>query len=166
MEKIFDGSVISYTQQLNVDQTVIHDLPATLSVTIGGAVIWLLFGVLFGVLSAIRAGRYLDRALTVLAFIGVSMPAFFLGAVALYYLGYKAGFFPLGDYVPLTRDPGAWFSHLLLPWITLAVLYIGIYSRILRSTCSTRSARTTSGRPGPRASPSGGSSSATPCATA
>jgi len=134
MEKIFDGSVISYTQQLNVDQTVAHDLPATLSVTIGGAVIWLLFGVLFGVLSAIRAGRYLDRALTVLAFVGVSMPAFFLGAILLYYLGYKAKIFPLGDYVPLTRDPGAWFRHLLLPWITLAVLYIGIYSRILRSS--------------------------------
>jgi peptide/nickel transport system permease protein len=134
MGKIFDGSVISYTQQLNVDATVEADLPATLSVTIGGAVIWLFFGVLFGVLSAIRAGRYLDRLLTVLAFIGVSMPAFFLGAIALYYLGYKAKIFPLGDYVPLTQDPVAWFGHLLLPWITLAILYIGIYSRILRSS--------------------------------
>jgi peptide/nickel transport system permease protein len=134
MGKIFDGSVISYTQQLNVDQQVEDDLPATLSVTIGGAVIWLFFGVLFGVLSAIRAGRYLDRLLTVLAFIGVSMPAFFLGDIALYYLGYKAGLFPLGDYVPLTQNPGAWFDHLLMPWITLAVLYIGIYSRILRSS--------------------------------
>jgi peptide/nickel transport system permease protein len=134
MEKIFDGSVISYTQQLNVDQQVAHDLPATLSVTIGGAVIWLFFGVLFGVLSAIRAGRYLDRLLTVLAFIGVSMPAFFLGAIALYYVGYQAGLVPLGDYVPLTQDPGAWLAHLVLPWITLAVLYIGIYSRILRSS--------------------------------
>jgi peptide/nickel transport system permease protein len=134
MQKIFDGSVISYTQQLNVDQTVIHDLPATLSLTIGGAVIWLLVSVLFGLLSAIRAGRYLDRILTVLAFVGVSMPAFFLGDLALYYLGYKANIFPLGDYVPLTQNPAAWFSHLLLPWITLAILYIGIYSRILRSS--------------------------------
>jgi peptide/nickel transport system permease protein len=134
MEKIFDGSVISYTQQLNVDQTVIHDLPATLSVTIGGAVIWLVVSILFGVLSAIRAGRYLDRLLTVLAFVGLSMPAFFLGDLALYYLGYKANLFPLGDYVPLTQNPGAWFDHLLLPWITLAILYIGIYSRILRSS--------------------------------
>ncbi|HEX3874655.1 MAG TPA: ABC transporter permease [Solirubrobacteraceae bacterium] len=134
MGKIFDGSVISYTQQLNVDKTVEHDLPATLSVTIGGAVIWLLVSVLFGVLSAIRAGRYLDRVLTVLAFVGLSMPAFFLGDIALYYLGYKAKIFPLGDYVPLTQNPGQWFTHLLLPWMTLAVLYIGIYSRILRSS--------------------------------
>ncbi len=65
---------------------------------------------------------------------GVSFPPFFLGAVLLYFLGYKAGIFPLGGYVKFTDDPWQWFVHLILPWFTLSVLFIGFYSRVLRST--------------------------------
>ena len=65
---------------------------------------------------------------------GVSFPPFFLGAVLIYYLGYKANIFPLGGYVKLTDDPVQWFVHLILPWLTLSVLFIGFYSRVLRST--------------------------------
>ena len=72
--------------------------------------------------------------LTVLSMIGVSFPPFFLGAVLIYYLGYKANIFPLGGYVPLTQNPSQWFVHLVLPWFTLSVLFIGFYSRVLRST--------------------------------
>ena len=66
--------------------------------------------------------------------VGVSFPPFFLGAVLLYFLGYKAGIFPLGGYVKFTDDPWQWFTHLILPWFTLSVLFIGFYSRVLRST--------------------------------
>jgi len=59
---------------------------------------------------------------------------FFLGAVLSYYLGDKAGILPAGDYVSLTSDPWEWFKHLILPWIALSVLFIGVYSRVLRST--------------------------------
>ena len=72
--------------------------------------------------------------LTVLSMIGVSFPPFFLGAVLIYYLGYKAGIFPLGGYVKFTSNPWQWFMHLILPWFTLSVLFIGFYSRVLRST--------------------------------
>ena len=72
--------------------------------------------------------------LTVLSMLGVSFPPFFLGAVLLYYLGYKAKIFPLGGYVKLTSDPWQWFVHLILPWFTLSVLFVGFYSRVLRST--------------------------------
>ena len=72
--------------------------------------------------------------LTVLSMVGVSFPPFFLGAVLLYFLGYKAGIFPLGGYVKFTDDPWQWFVHLILPWFTLSVLFIGFYSRVLRST--------------------------------
>jgi peptide/nickel transport system permease protein len=81
-----------------------------------------------------RAGRLLDRALTVLALIGVSTPVFFLGALMLYYLGFKASIFPLGGYVKLTANPWQWFTHLLMPWFALSVLFIGVYSRVLRGT--------------------------------
>ena len=134
MDKIFTGKVISYTQQVNVLSEIKRDLPATISLAVGAGVIWLGLGIAFGVISALTAGRFLDRALTVLALVGVSTPVFFLGAMMLYYLGYKWGLFPLGGYVPLTKNPWQWFTHLIMPWAALSVLFIGVYSRVLRST--------------------------------
>jgi peptide/nickel transport system permease protein len=134
MKKIFTGDVISYTQQVNVLDQIRQDLPATLSLAIGAGIIWLALGVLFGVISALRAGRMTDRALTVLALVGVSTPVFLLGAVMLYFLAFKLGLFPNGGYVPLTQNPADWFYHLILPWTALSVLFIGIYSRVLRSS--------------------------------
>jgi peptide/nickel transport system permease protein len=134
MEKILDGSITSYTQRLNVEDQIRQDLPVTLSLALGAGVIWLFLGIVFGLLSAITAGRTLDRFLTVLSLVGVSTPVFFLGAVMLYFLGYKWNLFPLGGYVKLTDDPWGWFTHLLMPWFALSVLFIGVYSRVLRST--------------------------------
>src|ERR1700742_1734776 len=125
MQKIFSGSVVSYTQQVNVLQEIKRDLPATLSLAIGAGIIWFSWGIVFGVLSALRAGRFLDRGLTVLALIGVSTPVFFLGAMMSYYLGYKWGIFPNGGYVPLTQNPWQWYVHLIMPWFALSVLFIG-----------------------------------------
>jgi peptide/nickel transport system permease protein len=134
MDKIFTGKVVSYTQQVNVLDEIKRDLPATLSLAIGAGVIWLSLGIVFGVVSALTAGRFLDRTLTVLALVGVSTPVFFIGAMMLYYLGYKWSLFPLGGYVPLTQNPWEWFTHLLMPWFALSILFIGVYSRVLRST--------------------------------
>jgi peptide/nickel transport system permease protein len=134
MEKIFTGTVISYTQQLNVEQQIVQDLPPTLSLAIGAGIIWFVFGVVFGVLAAVRAGRLLDRALTVLSLIGVSTPVFFLGAMLSFYLGFKAGLFPNGDYVNITTSPIQWLRHMILPWCTLSAVFVGVYSRVLRST--------------------------------
>jgi peptide/nickel transport system permease protein len=134
MDKIFTGQVISYTQQVNVLSEIKRDLPATLSLAIGAGVIWFSLGIVFGLLSAMSAGGFLDRGLTVLALIGVSTPVFFLGAMMLYYLGYKWSLFPLGGYVPLTKNPWQWFTHLLMPWFALSVLFIGVYSRVLRAS--------------------------------
>lgn len=133
MEKVLDGSVISYTQQVNVEREIVRDLPPTVSLAVGAGVIWLVLGVLFGLLSAVYAGRLLDRVLTVLALSGISMPVFFLGAIMLYWLGYQWHLLPLEGYVPLTSDPWGWFTHMLMPWIALSIVSIGVYSRVLRS---------------------------------
>ena len=74
-----------------------------------------------------------DRALTILSLVGISMPVFWLAAMLLYFLSFKVELFPTGSYVPLTESPGEWAYHLILPWFTLAVLFVGIYSRVLRS---------------------------------
>jgi peptide/nickel transport system permease protein len=134
MSNIFTGQAYSYTQGFNVLDEIKQGLPATLSLALGAGFIWLLTSIVVGTLAAIKAGRYTDRVLTVLAMTGVSFPPFFLGAVLLYYTGYKAGWFPLSGYVPFGQSPFQWLRHLILPWVTLSVLFIGFYSRVLRST--------------------------------
>lgn len=134
MKNIFTGKAYSYTQGFNVTTEIKNGLPATISLALGAGVLWLLASILVGTLAAIKAGKYTDRVLTVLAMMGVSFPPFFLGAVLIYFLGYKANVFPLGGYVKLTQNPAQWFTHLILPWFTLSVLFIGFYSRVLRST--------------------------------
>jgi peptide/nickel transport system permease protein len=133
MKNIFTGNVMSYTQQVNVDDQIAQGLPATLSLAIGAGVIWLVLGVLLGLLGAARAGGLLDRGLTAIAMIGVSTPVFLLGALLLYVLAYRLSLFPNGGYVPLTSDPGQWLYHMILPWTALSALFIGIYSRVMRS---------------------------------
>jgi peptide/nickel transport system permease protein len=58
---------------------------------------------------------------------------FLIGALLLYLLAYQLQLFPNGGYVPLTQDPVDWIYHMILPWTALSVLYIGFYSRVLRS---------------------------------
>jgi peptide/nickel transport system permease protein len=133
MKKVFTGDLVSYTTQLDVVDEIVQGIPRTFSLAIGAALIWMAFAVALGLYSAIKAGRFADRFLNVLALIGISMPVFWIGALMSYYLGFKAGIFPNGGYVELTKDPIDWAYHLILPWTALSLLFIGIYSRLLRS---------------------------------
>src|SRR4029079_4467653 len=133
MKKIFTGTVVSYSQQINVVDEIGRDLPATLSLAIGAGVIWLGFGILFGVISAVKAGKFTDTGLTFLSLIGVSTPVFLLGALVLWLFAYKLTILPAGGYVALTKDPWEWFTHLIGPWFVLSVLFIGFFSRVLPS---------------------------------
>ncbi|HET9162546.1 MAG TPA: ABC transporter permease [Solirubrobacterales bacterium] len=133
MKKIFSGDLISYQGRENVDERILEGVPATFSLCIGAAVLWMFFGILFGYLSAVRAGGLLDRALTIVAVAGLSIPVFWLAAIFLNYLTYKLELFPSGSYVPFSENPFEWAEHLFLPWVTLAIVYVGIYSRVLRS---------------------------------
>ncbi|HSX22603.1 MAG TPA: ABC transporter permease, partial [Gaiellaceae bacterium] len=134
MKKMFTGKLVSFTSQQNVVSQIWQGVPITLSLTIGAGIIWLFFGILVGVISGVTAGRLSDRLITVLALIGISMPVFWLGIIARYYLaeGGLTTFFPDGEYVGLTANPLQWFSHLILPWLVLAVLFVGFYGRVLR----------------------------------
>ena len=134
MKNIFTGQAYSYTQGFNVLDEIKAGLPATLSLALGAGIIWLLASIAVGTLAAVKAGKYTDRVLTVISMAGVSFPPFFLGAVLIYFLSYKAGIFPIGGYVKFTTSPWQWFTHLILPWFTLSVLFVGFYSRVLRST--------------------------------
>src|SRR5437764_8787180 len=135
MKSLFNGSLVSYSSQLNVVDQIKQGIPATLSLCIGAGIIWLGFGVLVGVISAITAGRWSDRIITLLALIGISMPVFWLGLIVRYIFAqsHPFSFMPDGEYVGLTSNPWQWFIHLLMPWLVLAILFIGFYGRVLRS---------------------------------
>ena len=133
MKKVFSGELESQFTQLPVVDEIIKGLPRTLSLAIGAALLWMFVAICFGLYSAVKAGRFADRFLTIIALIGISMPVFWVGALMNYYLGFKLGWFPNGGYVEITEDPVDWFYHLILPWTALAILFIGFYSRVLRS---------------------------------
>jgi peptide/nickel transport system permease protein len=133
MGKIFSGKVVSYTQGVNVLTQVRRGLPATISLALGAGLIWLFLGIVFGTVSALRAGRWTDRLLAVASLTGISTPVFVLGALALYLFAFKTKLFPNGGYVGITSSPTSWLHHMILPWLVLSVLFIGFYSRVLRS---------------------------------
>jgi peptide/nickel transport system permease protein len=133
MGQVFSGDLISYSTQENVWNEVKGRIPRTFALAIGAAIMWMLFATALGLYSAVKAGKFADRSLTILALIGISMPVFWVGALMNYYLGFKWGIFPNGGYVPFADDPWEWFYHLIMPWTALSLLFIGVYSRILRS---------------------------------
>jgi peptide/nickel transport system permease protein len=101
--------------------------------------IWIVFAILTGVAAVVFKGTILDPLLMIIALIGISMPVFWLGEVAnlltqdrLHHTFLFHWVPPLG-YAPLTSNPWQWFLHLIIPWLTLSVLYIGFYARVLRA---------------------------------
>ena len=133
MGNIFDGTAFSYQQGFNVLSQIGKGLPATLSLAIGAGILWLLASIALGTLAAIRSGKYTDRVLTVLSMVGVSLPPFLLGAVILQYIAYDLGWVPFGGYSSLSNPP-QWLWHMIAPWFTLSVLFVGFYSRVLRGS--------------------------------
>jgi peptide/nickel transport system permease protein len=133
MKMVFNGDLVSYVTQLPVNEEIRKGIPRTFSLAIGAALLWMFVAICFGLYSAVKAGKFADRGLTIIALIGISMPVFWIGALMNHYLGFKLGWFPNGGYVDFTESPIDWFYHLILPWTALAILFIGFYSRVLRS---------------------------------
>jgi peptide/nickel transport system permease protein len=124
----------SYTSQQSVSQALVQAFPRTLSLTLGAAFLWLLIGIPLGVLSALKPRSLWDRFALAISLFGISAPAYWLGLVLLWIFADGLGWFPLGDYVEIARGGlGGWAHHLVLPWVTLALLYAGWYARMTRS---------------------------------
>ncbi|GAA1807412.1 ABC transporter permease [Planosporangium flavigriseum] len=108
-------------------------LPVTISLTVGAAIIWLLGGVLAGVISALRRGSVLDRIVMVVALAGVSLPIYFTGLLAQLFFVHNLHWFKGGEYVNFADDPFGWANKLFLGWVTLALLYAATYARLTRA---------------------------------
>jgi peptide/nickel transport system permease protein len=133
MEKLFTGELVSYFTGLDVREEIWKGVPRTLSLAAGAALLWIFGGIVLGVLTAVRSGGTADRLLSTLVVVGVSIPSFWLAAVASHYLGFELGLFPNAGYVPLGEDPFGWAAHLALPWLVLTFLFVGVYSRVLQA---------------------------------
>jgi peptide/nickel transport system permease protein len=123
----------SFRNQQPVWPIMMSDLPVTVSLALGAAVLWLVFGTAIGVLSALRRGTIFDRAAMGIALAGVSLPIFFTGLIALELFSFHWPIFPNLQYVPITQNPLLWARNLVLPWTTLAFLYAALYARLTRA---------------------------------
>ncbi len=113
-------------------------MPVTLSLVGGAALLWVGGALLMGVTAAAWRGRFVDRGLMVVGLIGISMPVYWLGAMlnlltqSRFHDTWLFAWVPPLGYVPFSESPGGWFLALVIPCFTLAVLYIGLYGRVLR----------------------------------
>jgi peptide/nickel transport system permease protein len=128
----------SYYSSAPVKELIFDRLPATLSLVIGGAIVWLVTGVGIGVLSAVRSRSRVDRASMGGALVLVSAPEYWLGLIVLYLFATDIGqvhIFPgAGSYVGLTSDPVKWFESMILPWLVVAAGTAAIYARLVRGS--------------------------------
>jgi peptide/nickel transport system permease protein len=128
------GLGYSYNTNIPVLEQVTERAPRTLLLILGAATIWLVVGVSIGVLSAVRRRTVVDRAAMGFVLIGISAPVFWLGLMALYIFWKQLGWTGGTGYVPLTENPSAFLSHMILPWTVLALLFAAIYARMTRNT--------------------------------
>ena len=127
----------SFQSGQDVREMIVQRLPATISLAVGAAIVWLVIALPVGMISAIKRGSLLDRATMGGALLAISAPVYWLGLVSLFLLARDIGtihiFAGSGSYRPFTDDPLAWFDSLLLPWLVLAASFAAFYARMLRS---------------------------------
>ncbi len=128
----------SYYSGESVRSLIAERLPATISLTVGAAVLWMIGGLGVGILSALRRHSLLDRAAMGTALVLVSAPEFWLGLVALFLFAQDIGRWKIlpgaGSYVPITSDPWKWFTSLILPWFVLASGAAAVFARLMRGS--------------------------------
>jgi len=128
----------SYYYNDPVGGLILDRLPATLSLTVGATVLWVIVGIPIGIISAIKRRTFLDRAAMGAALVCVSAPVFWLGLMALFLFANDIGRFHIflgaGSYVGLTVNPWRWFQSLILPWIVLSATQAAIYARLVRGS--------------------------------
>jgi peptide/nickel transport system permease protein len=141
MKRLFiSRDLVSYgNQALKVIPAITSAAPVTFSLVIGAAFLWIVASIVMSLVAVTFKGTFVDPLLMILALIGISMPVFWLGEMVnlitqdrLHDTFIFSWVPPLG-YTPLTQNPWQWFLHLVFPWITLSILYIGFYARVLRA---------------------------------
>lgn len=123
----------SFRNNEPVLDTILDRFPVTVSLTVGGVVVFLLLGLAFGMLAAWRRGTLLDKAVSSTSLVLSSLQIYFLGPLALALLVHSTGWLDQPTYVPITESPGEWFQGMLLAWLVLATIFTANYTRMSRA---------------------------------
>jgi len=118
----------------SVSRAIWERLPVTVSLGVGAMIVALTLGLPPGIISAIRRNTVTDTIVMILALAGLSTPEFLLGLVLIYVFAVRLGWFPVGGYVPLTRDLVEGLRHLIMPCFTLGVIWAAYIARMTRAT--------------------------------
>jgi peptide/nickel transport system permease protein len=143
------GLGFSYSTRSPVKDQFFGRVLVTVQLAFGAALIWLAIGIPVGIISAIRSRTFTDRAAMGFALFFVAAPVFWLGLMGLWLFWFKLRWSPGTGYVGWDESFTGWLSHMILPWIVLALLYAAFYARMVRGnlieTMGQRSPQT--GRP-------------------
>ena len=129
----------SFTNRQSVNDIVGQAAPVTASLVFGGAIVWMLIALPVGILSALRPRSLLDRIAMVFVLIGISAHPVWIGLIFAYFFGYKLGLVPDHGYCDFFGTGGTcggpvqWAYHLILPWMTFAILFAALYVRMIRA---------------------------------
>ncbi|MDQ3992985.1 MAG: ABC transporter permease [Actinomycetota bacterium] len=131
---------ISFVNRRPVSELILSAAPVTASLIIGGAILWMLLAIPLGILSGLRPRSLLDRAGMVFVLVGISTHPVWLGLMFRYLFSARLGWAPPGGYCDLIDPQGGcggprpWFSHLIVPWFTFALLFAALYVRMIRAS--------------------------------
>ena len=128
------GLGYTYASGSSVKSLIEARAPRTLLLIAGAAIIWLVVGVAIGVLSAVKRRSATDRLAMGFALFGISTPVFWLGLMALYIFWRQLGWTGGSGYVSPADSVTGFFSHMITPWIVLALLYAAFYARMTRNS--------------------------------
>ena len=132
----------SYATSQDVNERIKEAAPVTASLVLGGAVLWMIIGLSVGIFSALKPRSLIDRFAMVFVLIGVSAHPVWIGLILSYVFGFRLGWTPIADYANffgapadsgLPGGPWQWFYHMILPWITFAILFAALYVRMIRA---------------------------------
>jgi peptide/nickel transport system permease protein len=132
----------SYATSQSINETIKEAAPVTASLVFGGAVFWMIIGLSVGIFSALRPRSLIDRAAMIFVLIGVSAHPVWIGLIFSYVFGVKWHLTPIANYAPFfgappdSGQPGGpvqWAYHMILPWMTFAILFAALYVRMIRA---------------------------------
>ncbi|MBA3431466.1 MAG: ABC transporter permease [Actinobacteria bacterium] len=126
------GLGFSFSTRAPIREELFSRSVITLQLAIGAAVVWLLMGLPIGIVSALKRRSFTDRAAMGFALFGISAPVFWLGLMALYIFWQRLGIAPGSGFIPFSESPTGWLSHMIMPWVVLALLYAAFYARMVR----------------------------------
>jgi peptide/nickel transport system permease protein len=130
----------SFFNRQSVNTLVLQAAPVTASLVVGGAILWMLIAIPVGILSALRPRSVLDRASMTFVLIGISAHPVWIGLIFAYFIGFKWSITPITGYADFINPPLGeaggpvqWAYHLVLPWMTFAILFAALYVRMIRA---------------------------------